>query len=105
MFKKLGLSCNKDYISFWRRRYSVFCAFQIYNLDYILKKGAPPKKLLLGLSTYGHVYELKEIPRSNYFGLYYDEKVTSILTNQPGLIGYNEVGDIHNQSSYGSHCI
>ena len=61
-------------------------------VEYVLKKGTIPGKILLGLPTYGHAYVTQEVvKRGEYLGLVSDQTFTSQFTNEAGIIAYNEV--------------
>ncbi|KAK9504291.1 hypothetical protein O3M35_010658 [Rhynocoris fuscipes] len=63
-----------------------------FGIDYLIKKGASPRKMLLGIPTYGHSFNMQYVPDDgNYLGVPSDSGYLSPWTRENGLIGYNEV--------------
>uniref|UniRef100_A0A224XR36 Putative catalytically inactive chitinase-like lectin n=1 Tax=Panstrongylus lignarius TaxID=156445 RepID=A0A224XR36_9HEMI len=63
-----------------------------FSIDYLIKKGATPSKILLGIATFGHSYTMKNVPDDgNYLRVASDNGYLSPWTRDKGIIGYNEI--------------
>lgn len=65
---------------------------QEFSIDYLIKKGATPSKILVGIPTFGHSFTMKNVPdNGNYLKVPSDNGYLSQWTREKGIIGYNEV--------------
>ncbi|XP_073972533.1 probable chitinase 2 isoform X1 [Rhodnius prolixus] len=63
-----------------------------FSIDYLIKKGATPSKILVGIPTFGHSFTMKNVPdNGNYLKVPSDNGYLSQWTREKGIIGYNEV--------------
>lgn len=82
----------------WDRTTGVFSPLTSKNqnnvkfvVEYVVKKVANPKKILLGLPLYGHAYVLEETPKANnLIGLFSDKTYHGPWTNEGGVIASYE---------------
>lgn len=57
-----------------------------------MELGTPKDKLILGMPLYGHTFHLRD-PSQISVGSYHNGAgLGGKYTNEPGMIGYNEVG-------------
>ena len=69
-----------------------FNVSQVSIVDYVLRNGADPNKVLLGFPTYGHTYLLSSTPSNGkYIPARSLQTFPGPWTGESGFIGYNEV--------------
>ena len=70
----------------------MMCNSQEYAVKYMLKLGAPPRKLVLGLPLYGRTFLLVNEENTQVMGAPADSKgFPGPYSKEDGFMGYNEV--------------
>lgn len=74
-------------------------SFQEYSIDYLLKLGAPPEKIAMGVPFYGRAF------KTSFEGNIDDEADSTSFqgpyTRELGFLGYNEICELLSNSSSG----
>lgn len=72
---------------------------QQYSIDYLLKQGAPPSKLVLGLPFYGRTF--KTVAQGNADDASDGVGFSGPFTREDGFLGYNEICNILSNKTSG----
>ena len=73
-----------------------FLKLQNFTINYWMELGAPRDKLVLGMPLYGRCWKLDDVQNdSGYFASGRKPTKGGPYTNEPGLMGYNEVSTIN----------
>ena len=61
------------------------------SIQYWLKNGAPREKIILGMPLYGRTFSLRDSSQFEVGAPHNGPGLGGQYTNEPGMIGYNEV--------------
>lgn len=63
----------------------------MHSVEYIIKLGAPPEKIVLGIPAYGHTFVTKDATDVGLGSSVVGPGDEGVFTKQKGFQGYNEV--------------
>lgn len=70
------------------------------GLQYWLDEGADPSKINLGLGTYGRGFSLANTSNTDLYAQTWGGSEAGPYTREMGVIGYNEVCELHSEWDY-----
>ncbi|KAJ8928195.1 hypothetical protein NQ314_019258 [Rhamnusium bicolor] len=65
-----------------------------------IERGAPPSKLMLGIGTYGRSFTLADPSNTELYAPISGGGIAGPYTRQDGILGYNEICELHSDWTY-----